>query len=142
MNPLAVEGLSGRLQGVAIAVTLGLLIVVFELVRRRKLQERYSLLWLLAAVVLLALAIFSDLLVNLANALGIATPSNALFAAAIGFLVLLVLHFSTTISRLTDESKVLAQRAALAEERLRRLEAGEPAPTESAVTQEETKTLP
>src|SRR6476619_1935795 len=97
----AAEGLSSRLQIVAIVVTAGLLVFVFELIRRRKLMERYSLLWLLAALVLLVLAIFDGLLADFSSALGIATPSNALFAAAIGFLVLLVLHFSTTISRLT-----------------------------------------
>jgi hypothetical protein len=123
MLPIATtNGLSGRLQFVAILVTVLLLILVFELIRRRKLMERYSLLWLFSALILLVLAIFGDLLANFASAVGIATPSNALFAAAIGFLVLLVLHFSTTISRLTDESKVLAQRLALAEERLHRLD--------------------
>lgn len=126
MIPLAAAALSGRLQAVAIIVTVLLLLFVFELVRRRKLQERYSLLWLAAALVLLLLAIFSDLLASVATTLGIATPSNALFAVAIGFLVLLVLHFSVTISRLTDESKVLAQRLALAEERLSRAEADAP----------------
>ncbi len=130
MQPLlASAGLSNRLQLVAIIVTAGLLGFVFELIRRRKLMERYSLLWLLAAVVLLVLAIFDSLLAHFAEAVGIATPSNALFAAAIGFLVLLVLHFSTTISRLTDESKVLAQRLALAEERLHRLD-GSPSDVE------------
>lgn len=125
ITPFAAAGLSSRLQIVAIIVTLALLIFVFELVRRRKLMERYSLLWLLAALVLLVLAVFSDLLSTVSTAIGIATPSNALFAVAIGFLVLLVLHFSTTISRLTDESKVLAQRLALAEERLHRID-GQP----------------
>lgn len=119
---LAIQGLSNRLQLVAIIVTAALLVFVLELIRRRKLMERYSLLWLLAAVVLLLLAVFGDLLAKFSDAIGVATPSNALFAAAIGFLVLLVLHFSTTISRLTDESKVLAQRLALAEERLHRLD--------------------
>ncbi|MBJ7457909.1 MAG: DUF2304 domain-containing protein [Thermoleophilaceae bacterium] len=119
---LAAEGLSNRLQLVAILVTAGLVVLVFELIRRRRLMERYSLLWLFAAIVLLILAIFDGLLASFASGVGIATPSNALFAAAIGFLVLLVLHFSTSISRLTDESKVLAQRVALAEERLHRLD--------------------
>lgn len=139
MSPvLAATGLSSRLQVVAIITTLALLIFVFDLVRRRKLMERYSLLWLLAAVVLLVLAIFSELLSELSAAIGIATPSNALFAVAIGFLVLLVLHFSTTISRLTDESKVLAQRLALAEERLHRLDG---MPEEGEVEAERLETI-
>ena len=58
----AAQGLSSRLQIVAIVVTAGLLLFVLELIRRRKLMERYSLLWLLAAIVLLVLAIFGDLL--------------------------------------------------------------------------------
>jgi hypothetical protein len=122
MIVLAAQGLSSRLQAVAIIATVALLVFVFELVRRRKLQERYSLLWLAAAVVLLLLAVFDGLLTAFSNAIGVSTPSNALFAVAIGFLVLLVLHFSTTTSRLTDESKVLAQRLALAEQRLRELD--------------------
>ncbi len=98
-----------------------MLVVVFELVRRRKLMERYSLLWLLAALVLLVLAIFGDLLGAVSDALGIATPSNALFLIAFVFVTLVLLHFSVTISRLTDDSKVLAQQLALVEEKLRRL---------------------
>lgn len=116
--------LNGRLQLVAIALTALLFLFVFEMVRRRKLMERYSLLWLFASLVLLALAIFTDLLAKISELVGIATPSNALFAAGIGFMVVLLLHFSATISRLTDESKVLAQRLALAEERLSRAESG------------------
>lgn len=116
--------LNGRLQLVAIALTALLFLFVFEMVRRRKLMERYSLLWLFASLVLLALAVFTDLLAKISELVGIATPSNALFAAGIGFMVVLLLHFSATISRLTDESKVLAQRLALAEERLSRAESG------------------
>lgn len=110
--------LNGRLQLVAIALTLLLFVLVFEMVRRRKLMERYSLLWLFASLVLLALAVFTGLLAEISELVGIATPSNALFAAGIGFMVVLLLHFSATISRLTDETKILAQRLALAEERL------------------------
>lgn len=138
MLPLAAEGLSGRLQVVAIIATLAMLFGVLELIRRRKLMERYSLIWLFAALVLLALAVFSDLLSEFASAVGIATPSNALFAVGIGFLVLLVLHFSTTISRLTDESKVLAQRLALAEERLHRLDGR---PEESEIEEDRRETI-
>jgi hypothetical protein len=127
---------------VAIIVTLALLIFVFELVRRRRLQERYSLLWLAAALVLLLLAIFGDLLATFSSAIGVDTPSNALFAVAIGFLVLLVLHFSTTISRLTDESKVLAQRVALAEERLSRIDGKSIAEEQSPLPSSEVEKLP
>jgi hypothetical protein len=117
----ALAELTGRLQTVAIIGSAVMLAVVFELVRRRKLMERYSLLWLTAAAVLLVLAIFDDLLSEVSSSLGIATPSNALFLIAFVFVSLVLLHFSVTISRLTDESKMLAQQLALVEERLRRV---------------------
>lgn len=119
---VAATELNSRLQLLAIVLTAGLLLLVFELVRQRRLMERYSLLWMLAAVVLLLLAIFSGLLARLSDAVGIATPSNALFAVALGFMLVMLLHFSATISRMTDEIKILAQKLASTEERLRRVE--------------------
>jgi hypothetical protein len=111
-----------RIQIVAIAGTLGLLVVVLELVRRRRLLERYALVWLGSAVVLLALAVWKGLLSSVASAVGIFYPPAALFVIAFGFILVLLLHFSTAVSRLTDQSKVLAQRLALMEERQRELE--------------------
>ena len=108
-----------RLQLVAVAATVGLLLIVLELVRRRKLLERYALLWLLSAVVLLGLAVWRGLLEQIASALGIFYPPSALFMIAFGFILVLLLHFSIAISRLADQSKVLAQRLALLEERER-----------------------
>jgi hypothetical protein len=111
-----------RLQIVAIAGAVGLLLFVLELVRRRALMERYALLWLLCSVVILVLAIWDQLLGTIARQLGILSAPNALFFVAIGFILLLLLHFSAAMSRLTDQAKVLAQRHAMLEERLRELE--------------------
>lgn len=119
---LAAIELSPRLQLAAIAVTAIMLVIVFELVRQRRLMEKYSLLWLFAATVLLLLSIFTGILGWFSSAIGIATPSNALFGVAIGFATLMLLHFSVTISRVTDQNKVLAQKLAATEERLRQLE--------------------
>ena len=116
-----------RIQIVAIVGSAVLLLVVLELVRRRRLQERYALLWMGSAIVLLALAIWRGGLTWVADRLGIAYPPNALFFIAFGFILLLLLHFSAAVSRLTDQSKVLAQRLALLEERVDRTEpAGDP----------------
>jgi hypothetical protein len=106
------------LQIIAVAGAAGLLVVLLELVRRRSLLERYALLWLLSAVVLLALSVWGGLLELLADVMGVAYPPNALFLIAFGFVTALLLHFSLAVSRLTDQSKVLAQRLALLEERL------------------------
>lgn len=116
--------MDNRIQLVAIAGALLLLFVVLELVRRRRLLERYALLWLFSAVVLLGLAAWRDGLERLANTVGIAYPPNALFFVAFAFVLLLLLHFSAAVSRLADQSKVLAQRLALLEERLREQEQG------------------
>jgi hypothetical protein len=59
-----------------------------------------------------------------ANAVGIYSPPNALFFIALGFILVLLLHFSAAVSRLADQSKVLAQRQALVEQQLRELERG------------------
>jgi hypothetical protein len=107
-----------RIQAVAIVGAAALLIFVLDMVRRRRLLERYALIWLLSAVVLLGLAIWRDGLERLANAVGIAYPPNALFFVAFAFVLILLLHFSAAVSRLADQSKVLAQRLALLEERL------------------------
>ena len=106
-----------RIQIVAIAASAFLLLGVLELVRRRRLLERYALLWLLSAVVLLALASFRDALVTVSDAVGIYSPPNALFLIAFGFVLVLLLHFSIAVSRLSDQTKILAQRLAILEER-------------------------
>jgi hypothetical protein len=77
------------------------------------------LLWLFSAAVLVGLAIWEGVLETLASAIGIAYPPNALFLAAFGFVLVLLLHFSIAVSRLADQSKVIAQRVALLEERQR-----------------------
>jgi hypothetical protein len=111
-----------RIQLVAIAGAFILLVVVLELVRRRRLLERYALLWLFSAIVLLGLAAWRNGLERLAGAVGIAYPPNALFFVAFAFVLILLLHFSAAVSRLADQSKVLAQRLALLEERLEEAE--------------------
>jgi hypothetical protein len=116
-------GMDSRIQLVAGLGTLVLLVVVLELVRRRRLLERYALLWLVATVALLGLAVWRDVLDRVAGALGVAYPPNALFVVALGFVLLLLLHFSVAVSRLSDQGKLLAQRMALLEDRLREAEA-------------------
>jgi hypothetical protein len=112
-----------RIQIVAVLVTAVLLFGILELVRSRRLLERYAVLWLFAAIVLLALAAWKGLLETVANAVGIYYAPSALFAVAFGFILVLLLHFSVAVSRLSEQTKVLAQRLALLEERNRELEA-------------------
>ena len=110
-----------RIQIVAITVSAVLLLGVLELVRRRRMLERYAILWLFSALVLLALSIWKGLLDKIAHAVGIYYAPSALFVIACGFILVLLLHFSVAVSRLAEQSKLLAQRLALLEERERRL---------------------
>jgi hypothetical protein len=114
--------MDARLQIVAIVGALALLVCVLELVRRRALMERYALLWLFSSGVVLVLAIWDNALSVLARQIGIVSGPNALFLVAVGFILLLLLHFSAAMSRLTDQSKVLAQRQAILEQRLSEVE--------------------
>ena len=111
-----------RIQIVAVLVTAGLLFAILELVRSRRLLERYAILWLFSAAALLALAAWKGLLEKIANAVGIYYAPSALFVIAFGFILLLLLHFSVAVSRLAEQAKVLAQRMALLEARNRELE--------------------
>jgi hypothetical protein len=105
-------------RGLAIAITLALLLLVFELVRRKRLSERYAILWLLAATTLFVLAAWKGLLTTLSNDVGISYPPSALFAVAIGLIAMILLHFSLAVSRLSDQNKVLAQRLGLLQQRI------------------------
>jgi hypothetical protein len=101
----------------AIAAAL-LLLAIFELIRSRRLQERYALLWLLTGLVIFVLAVWRGLLSRLADLVGIAYPPSALFVLASFFVLVVLLHYSTVISKLSDQNRILAQRLALLEHRV------------------------
>jgi hypothetical protein len=95
---------------IAIVISGGLLLLILELVRRKRLMERYALLWLFSTLLLLVLSLWSGLLNSLASALGVSYPPSALFAVAFGVVLVLLVHFSLAVSHLSDQNKVLAQR--------------------------------
>jgi hypothetical protein len=99
----------------ALVFSLGLFFAVLELVRRRRLLERYSLLWIFIAVAMFVFAGSRRILDVLAKAVGIYYPPAALFLIAMLFVIVLLLHFSLVISRLSEENKVLAQKVAILE---------------------------
>jgi hypothetical protein len=126
-----------RVTIVGVAASLLLILVVLELVRGRRLKERYALLWLATGVALLVLSAWREGLNTIAGWLGVTGyPPAVLFAVATLFIFLVLLHYSTVISKLTDENVELAQRVALLEERVGRSErAREPKP-EPALTED------
>jgi hypothetical protein len=100
---------SGTAQIFAVIGTVLFLALVIELVRRRKLVERYALLWIVVALFGVVLAIWNDALNFIAESTGIASPTNALFLLGLVAVVAMLLNFSAAISRLSEETKILAQ---------------------------------
>ena len=118
-----------RVSLVGVVASLLLLLVILELVRGRRLKERYALLWLATGGVLLILSAWRGGLNTIAGWVGVETyPPAVLFAVATLFILLVLLHYSTVLSKLTDENVELAQRIALLEERVARVSASERLP--------------
>jgi Uncharacterized conserved protein (DUF2304) len=114
-----------RISIAASIASLVLILVVLELIRGRRLKERYALLWLVTGVVLLVLSLWREGLNTIAGWLGVSGyPPAILFAAATLFIIVVLLHYSTVLSELHDQNVVLAQRLALLEERLQALSTG------------------
>ncbi len=114
----------GLVQIASIAGSVFILVVVIELIRRNRLKERYSLIWLATAVVLMAFSVWRRLLDYVALFFGIYYPPSFLFLLAIIFLIILLLHFSTIVSSLSEKNRRLAQELAMLKTRIEEKEAG------------------
>ena len=97
----------------AVVASFLIMAVVVELVRRRKLREEYSWLWLLTGAVIVALVIWYDLLVAVTHLIGAIAPTTTLFIFGLLFLMLISLHYSIQISKLSFQMKEMAQQLAL-----------------------------
>ena len=115
----ASDGIETKAQVIARVVTFAIFLFVLDLVRRRRLSERYAIVWMIAALALLILSIWTGGLDAIADLMGIQEPANAIFIIAFAVVFLLLLNFSVVSSRLGEESKVLAQEVARLEQELR-----------------------
>jgi hypothetical protein len=107
-----------RQKVVVILLSVGLIILIFELVRRRKLREEYSWLWMLTGVVIFILAVWHNLLVFITHLIGAALPTSTLFFFGAFFLILINLYFSVKISTVTDRLNKVTQELALLRDRI------------------------
>lgn len=98
---------------ISIAFSIIFLLVVIELVRKNKLQERYSLLWILMSIVLLVLSSTPIIINTLADWLSIKNPPSFLFLFGLVYLLLYNLHLTTVVSKQTEKTTRLAQEVAL-----------------------------
>ncbi len=110
-----------RIQIIAIAGSLLIAGFIFELIRKRKLLERYSLLWFGSALVMIVLSVWRGLLDKAAAIMGVYYAPSALFIVALGCGVVLFVHFTIVISGLTEQNKLLAQEVGLLREELQSL---------------------
>lgn len=97
----------------AIAGSLGILFVIVELVRRRRLKEEYSVLWIITGLVLLVLSLWYGLLLKITSLIGAVLPSSTLFFFGLLFVMLMLLHFSVRVSLLERRIMALAQEVGL-----------------------------
>jgi len=101
-----------------IILSIGLIIVIFELVRRRKLREEYAWLWMLTGAVVFLLAIWRSLLLYMTHLIGAALPASTIFFFGVFFLILINLYFSVQLSTLTDRVNKITQELALLRDRV------------------------
>ncbi len=97
----------------ALIVGIAIFVFILEMVRRRKLREEYSWLWLLTGCGIIVLVVWYDLLTFITDVIGAVLPTTTLFLFGLLFLILIALHYSIKISALTDEVRKLAQEVAL-----------------------------
>lgn len=113
----------------ALVISFFIFVCTINLVRKRKLREEYSILWLATSLVMFVLVVRYEWLVAITNFIGAGLPTTTLFIGAIIFLMLIAVQFSIKISALTEQVKNLAQENALMREQLQKLKqvpGGEP----------------
>lgn len=114
-----------RAQLVAAVLAVAVVAIVIELVRRRRLSEEFSLLWIVASIGAAALALWTDLLRAVTRALGALYETSTIFFFGLLFVMVVLLYYAVKLTRLSQESRRLAQDLALLR---RKLEEGEPPP--------------
>ena len=110
--------MSRSAQLVVMAIVLFSVLFILRLVRQRKLRGKYALLWVAVGLFLFAFAIVPDVLVPIADWVGVAYEPAVFFMAAIAFLFLMVVHFSFELSRSEERTRVLAEEVALLRARM------------------------
>ena len=111
-----------RLKWFALIAGILFLVMMVELIRKKKVALKYALLWLLSGVVMLVLAIFPQLLDTMAGLIGVYDPVNALFAILLCCGLMLMISFSVIVSGNKKAIVKLTQEISLLENRIRELE--------------------
>jgi hypothetical protein len=108
-------------QILSIILSIFIVLIVIESIRRGMLKEKYALFWLFTSLTILTLSVWRELLHILAHAFGFYYPPSFLFLVGLGFLHLIALHFSILFSRISEKNKKLAQELGLMKEELKKI---------------------
>ena len=97
-------------------------VLILLFLKKKSLELKYTLLWLLAGVVMGIFIVFPRLLVYLTRFLGIESPMNALYVLCIGFIIIILMALTSIVSKQTMKIRSLIQENAILEKRLRDVE--------------------
>ncbi len=107
-----------RIQIIAIAISILFLFYIVRLIIKGKLREEYSIVWIVCTVILVLFSFWRDGLEVVSNLVGILSPPNLVFTAAIFAIFIYLLHLSVVVSKLHSQNKQLAQDIALLKEKM------------------------
>ncbi len=108
----------GKIQIIAIAVSLLFLLYIVRLIIKGKLREEYSIVWIVCTAVLILFSFWRSGLDVVSNLVGILAPPNLVFTAAIFAIFIYLLHLSVVVSKLHAQNKQMAQDIALLKEKM------------------------
>lgn len=111
-----------RLQYLLIAGAFVLFGLIVWLIKKQKMEVKYSIIWLAFSFVMIVFAIFPQLVFIFSDIVRIIDPVNFIFMVQIVFILLILLSVSAVISGFSHKIKRLAQTNALLEKRVRQLE--------------------
>lgn len=106
-------GFLSRTQIIVAIGAVALAFFVLDLVRRRRLSEESSLLWVVSSMAIAVLGLCTPLLKAITRALGMMYESSTVFAAGLAFAMMMLLYLSVRISRLSQENQILTRDLAL-----------------------------
>ena len=114
--------LSTKLQIMMLIAVCAYFLIVFHLLKRKTLNLKYTLLWLISGIIMLVLAVFPKILYWFSALIGVYDMTNALFAVVFFCIIIVLMSLTAIVSKLNEKSKKLVQSVALLEKRVRELE--------------------
>ncbi|CAN5529176.1 N/A [soil metagenome] len=108
-----------RIQAIAIITSILFLLYIVRLIIKGKLREEYSIVWIVCTIILIVFSFWRDGLAVVSDLVGVYSPPNLVFIAAIFAVFIYLLHLSVVISKLQSQNKQLAQDIALLKEKMK-----------------------